>query len=527
MDAPRSKEFLLARHEARVLDAIARRLPARVMPDHLTVLGVVAALAATALPASADAATVRVTGGQLQYTAAAGENNDTVVAFAGTHIHIRDSVPITVGDGCVIDATRAAICLPGTAQAQYKLGNGFDVMRYQPPHPAKVDMGTEDDTYFGALRDDAFGVNGMLVQQADVIGGAGNDLITYRLGGGGIPVSLDGQFNDGDRRKENIRPDFEHIEGSRGNDTITGSDDPNKIEQYTALAGNDTVNGLNGTDIFNEGDVPSGADTYAGQAGIDSINYSQRTTGVTVNMSDVARNDGAPGEGDFIDPNTNNASGSSAADTMTGGAGANVFDGNAGGDTLKGGDGSDTLIGDTGGDSLVGGADPDSLFGGTDNDTLDAGDNLADTRMDCESGTGDLLIADLNDRNASNCETVRQVGVLKLAPTAIRAKAGKAAKLRMTWSHPVSWKQLRKIELRIEGAGKVIVRPRAERLDDSGAVKVLRTSRLTTKGKKVTAHLALKLSKRFAGETLSVDVQATDVTGRRQLQRDAGTIRVN
>ena len=43
-DAPREKTFLLARQEGRVLEAIARRLPARVMPDHMTVLGVLAAL---------------------------------------------------------------------------------------------------------------------------------------------------------------------------------------------------------------------------------------------------------------------------------------------------------------------------------------------------------------------------------------------------------------------------------------------------------------------------------------------------
>jgi phosphatidylglycerophosphate synthase len=43
-DAPREKTFLLARHEARVLDRLARLLPARVMPDHMTALGVVAAL---------------------------------------------------------------------------------------------------------------------------------------------------------------------------------------------------------------------------------------------------------------------------------------------------------------------------------------------------------------------------------------------------------------------------------------------------------------------------------------------------
>jgi phosphatidylglycerophosphate synthase len=44
MTAPRTKTFLLARPEAWVLDWIARRLPARIMPDHLTALGVLAAI---------------------------------------------------------------------------------------------------------------------------------------------------------------------------------------------------------------------------------------------------------------------------------------------------------------------------------------------------------------------------------------------------------------------------------------------------------------------------------------------------
>jgi len=42
--APRDKRFLLARAESRALAWIAERLPARVMPDHLTALGVLAAL---------------------------------------------------------------------------------------------------------------------------------------------------------------------------------------------------------------------------------------------------------------------------------------------------------------------------------------------------------------------------------------------------------------------------------------------------------------------------------------------------
>jgi archaetidylinositol phosphate synthase len=41
--APREKRFLLARAESRVLTWLAERMPARVMPDHLTALGVAAA----------------------------------------------------------------------------------------------------------------------------------------------------------------------------------------------------------------------------------------------------------------------------------------------------------------------------------------------------------------------------------------------------------------------------------------------------------------------------------------------------
>jgi len=43
-DAPRSKQFLLATSEAHVLEWIARRLPRPVKPDHLTALGVLAAI---------------------------------------------------------------------------------------------------------------------------------------------------------------------------------------------------------------------------------------------------------------------------------------------------------------------------------------------------------------------------------------------------------------------------------------------------------------------------------------------------
>jgi len=57
-DAPRDKRFLLAEREGRVLEWIARRLPARVMPDHMTALGVLAAfgIAAAYLLSNGDTA---------------------------------------------------------------------------------------------------------------------------------------------------------------------------------------------------------------------------------------------------------------------------------------------------------------------------------------------------------------------------------------------------------------------------------------------------------------------------------------
>src|SRR4051812_35942951 len=45
VDAPREKTFLLAVPEQRLLEAIARRLPACIHPDHLTVLALAAAVA--------------------------------------------------------------------------------------------------------------------------------------------------------------------------------------------------------------------------------------------------------------------------------------------------------------------------------------------------------------------------------------------------------------------------------------------------------------------------------------------------
>ena len=65
--APREKTFLLARHETRVLEWLARRVPARVTPDHMTILGVLAAfgIAAAYLVSNRDPAWLWVASGLL------------------------------------------------------------------------------------------------------------------------------------------------------------------------------------------------------------------------------------------------------------------------------------------------------------------------------------------------------------------------------------------------------------------------------------------------------------------------------
>jgi hypothetical protein len=123
------------------------------------------------------------------------------------------------------------------------------------------------------------------------------------------------------------------------------------------------------------------------------------------------------------------------------------------------------------------------------------------------------------------------VGRLRLAPQHLQARAGKTARLGLSWTHPQSWKQLRKVELRLyrgaRAVGRVAIRPRAERVTVTGAIELeRRASRLAHQGKTVTAKLGLRFSPELAGRTLRVSVNASDRHGRRQLQNRAGTVHV-
>jgi RTX calcium-binding nonapeptide repeat (4 copies) len=502
---------------------------------------VAALFALTALPAAANAATIEVfDNGSLdpqafEFRAAPGERND--VRFTETadgSMIVSDSAPIRiVGESsvgsCRLDAGGAAICAPTMAPTNILLGDRDDVIRYFASEPVGSDEGFGDgvidgadgnDTIFAGIRRNAVGV-------LDISGGAGSaDKLTYASASSAATVVLDPTAgpligDDGVAGDQNhIRGGFEIVEGSAFDDTITGID-AGHTETFIGGFGNDQITGLGGPDVFDEGRSANGSDTLFGNSGIDLVDYSKRTRRVDVHMGDVVRNDGEAGEFDFVDPNVNDALGGSAGDFLTGGSGANALTGNGGGDTIAGNGGDDRVTGGTGEDLLTGGAE---------NDTIDSVDNEPD-RIRCHEGDRDTLTRDLRDVDATGCENVNSVGVLELAPKALAAEAGERVRLRMRWTHPQSWRKLRSISLRLRArdavVGGVTIRPRGERIAAAGAVALVRKqTRLSHKGKWVSARLAIRLDDSLAGQTLKAEVEATDTRGRRQLERDAGTIRV-
>jgi hypothetical protein len=479
-----------------------------------------AALAATALPAAADAATIQ-TGNKTQdtviYRAAAGEINDVRITSPGKGVVISDSAPIRLADDdCQLLANGDALCLNGQ-RVFIELGDGNDRIEHVSPVSGDINAGSGNDLFIAGKRELTRPSQGRI----DYIGGDGeSDKISYATTNRPVNVSLGDDIDDGrPGENENVGDDVEIVEGSPFGDTITGSD-LDKRERFTGGLGNDVINGLGGTDVFHEGPVASGSDDLNGGAGIDLVDYSQRIQGVLIDH-DVSFDDGALGENDRVDPNINDVFGSQATDVITTNAGPNVIRGFGGDDTIRAGGGNDTLDGGTGGDTLHG-EDGD--------DTLDTADNTADV-IRCGIGVRDVLNRDLQDVDPTGCETINSVGTLALAPKALATEAGKTARLRLSWSHPQSWRKLRTVELRLTQnrvpVGEITIRPRAERITADGELKLVRKhTRLTRKGTTVTARLALRLDDSLAGRTLTADVQATDTRGRRQLERKAGSIRV-
>jgi hypothetical protein len=426
-------------------------------------------------------------------------------------------------------------CVPGVRLSEVRLGDGNDGFFIGVPGRVLVDGGPGRDSYTAA--------NPTLASRVDYRGGDGFDHVGYNNADRGVRLSNDGIANDGriGFGGDNIRGDVERLEGSAFDDEITAAARNGFAQVLTGGRGRDVlrdaavrVRGGSPDTVFDMGRVADGADDIIGGGAHSLVDYSERTQPLNVTLNFGGADDGEQVEGDEIIGSNEFVRGGQAGDTIRAPAGytaAHNLSGGEGGDTIEGADGADTL---SGGDifdaNLTNRPDgEDTIVANAGSDVIFARDGVGDI-VGCGSGT-DTAELDPNTVDvSSSCET-RRVGVLRLAPKALHATAGETARLKLSWRHPRSWRQLRRVTLRLyrgeSRVGAVAISPRSRRIADRGALTVLRRSRLARKGKTVTARLALRLDRSLAGRRLRVEVETVDVRGARQLEPGAGSIEVS
>ena len=260
-------------------------------------------------------------------------------------------------------------------------GDGNDVINGDNTGPGVALYGDAgDDTLGGTQSDDTLdGGAGNDVIHGDL--GTG-DLLTYagETGGNGIVLTIndDGTGSATDTYGDADTFDgIEMVEGSRYDDTITGSDHGDYL---VGGNGNDSI-------VGNGGDQ----DRIFGGDGNDTIDGSQGTQNL---LEGEAGNDSIIGGTDF-----DTLLGGDGNDTLLGGGGVESLDGGAGDDFLSatdgpgsnfvGGEGNDTLIGGVGSDNLSGGEGNDSLVGADSSDFLSGG--VGDDWIDAGGG-GDYIL---------------------------------------------------------------------------------------------------------------------------------------
>jgi Ca2+-binding RTX toxin-like protein len=246
------------------------------------VVGVVllAGLASGCEPAGG---TVEVTGFDsfLTFTAAPGQTNQVTVNPSGDALLVTDAGDeVNPGNGCTrVDAHTARCSVFSGADLRLLLGDGNDQGTNNTSHFAEIDGGTGSDTLNGGSGFDVLigqegadtlngnggddqlkeGTTASAVDSLDrdtFNGGAGVDTINYRNGTVAVGVDLDGVADDGrPRERDNVGADVEDIDGTSGDDHLTGDADDNQI---IGDDGNDTLVGGAGFDRLIGG---SGTDT--------------------------------------------------------------------------------------------------------------------------------------------------------------------------------------------------------------------------------------------------------------------------
>jgi Ca2+-binding RTX toxin-like protein len=330
-------------------------------------VGVLAAAiaAAAVVPQAAAAATVSESSGVVTYQAAPGEVNQVSPFVDGGFVKVRESnaaTPLAAGAGCRIVADHIAQCDGSGARVNVNLGDRNDTYFGTGAGfvPATVNGGDGDDVLFdgdGAGRREIYS------------GGNGIDTANYSLENRAVSLTLDNVANDGEPGEGDlVASDVENLTGGPQSDTLTGNGADNHLR---GERGTDRLSGLGGADTFDEGPTASGADIISGGSGTDRVRYDERTvSGVRVTL-DGAGDDGQAGEGDNVQPDVENISGTRFADTLLGSSLANSISGLGGNDAINPLGGSDRVFGGDGDDRInVRDGVRDLASGAAGNDTI-------------------------------------------------------------------------------------------------------------------------------------------------------------
>jgi Ca2+-binding RTX toxin-like protein len=253
------------------------------------------------------------------------------------------------------DAGTKRINLTGSNTANTIIGNaGANILSGR---------GGDDTILAGAGNDTVLGGAG-----ADQLsGGQGVDQLSYAQSATAVIVDLGMQEGFAGDALGDLVVEFEHVQGSRHSDSITGDNGANRL---IGGRGNDLLVGAGGNDTL----IGSqGNDSLLGGAGVDRLDYSQDTSsrGVTVNLSLGMARDGF-GRQDAI-ADFEDVRGTQFGDVIVGSQFNETFRGEKGNDRLIGGAGNDRLLGGEGRDRLTAGDGNDTLWGGVGHDTLTGG----------------------------------------------------------------------------------------------------------------------------------------------------------
>ena len=323
--------------------------------------------------------------------------DDTLDGGTGTdavaYLFNSQGIAIDLGFGTATDNSTTNDTLISIEHAG---GTGYDDYIEGDLGPNRLRGFSGDDSLLGSDGNDT------LIGDAggdELKGGSGFDYISYEDDPGAINVSLkfavypqvvvatDGYGHD------DLIQDIEGVIGSAFNDTIVGGNTANNLQggsgndHLSGLSGNDTFIGAGGNDTFLGG---LGADSFDGGSGWDYGDYSNLTSGITVDMSSPGSSTGEASGDTFT--GMEGLIGTGFNDILKGTNAFNIFKAGDGADKLFGRGGNDWLRGEGGNDTLVGGTGGDTLDGGTGLDLADysdAGSGLLAVLYNAAANTGD------------------------------------------------------------------------------------------------------------------------------------------